>query len=327
MLVLLIFKERSDLNMAQKNLKTYLSLVLCTTFWGGAFVAAKVVVQELSPALAASIRFILATIVLIPVLLWKEGKNALVNVKELPILAAAGFTGIFLYNLFFFKGLLLTSAINGSLLVAAGPTITAVLAWVLIKEPLRKNQVIGLAISFAGVLTIISKGSLAALQTLTFNTGDIYIFLGVISWSLYTIVGKIATKRRSSLLTTTYACGLGGLFLSFFALPDFKSGTIGHLRPVTVFSLLFLAVCATAIAFILWYDGINKIGANRVSTFQNIVPLSSALLSIVFLGEKLHLYHGFGALGILLGVYIANNKATSEAQISSSGQPKIINSQ
>ena len=131
--------------------------------WGGAFVAAKMLVEELSPLSAASIRFIMATMVLAPVLFYVEGKKSLVKFKELPLLIGAALTGIFLYNICFFQGIKLTSAINGSLLVASGPTVTALLASLIIKEPLKSNQILGLFISFLGVLIIITKGSLAVL--------------------------------------------------------------------------------------------------------------------------------------------------------------------
>ena len=113
----------------QSNWLIYIKLLGTVFFWGGAFVAAKIAVQEFTPLVAATLRFIMAFMVLAPVLAWREGRGALVKIRDWPLLIAAAFTGIILYHLFFFQGLRLTSPIEGSLIVAACPAVTVAFSW------------------------------------------------------------------------------------------------------------------------------------------------------------------------------------------------------
>ena len=289
----------------------YVLLLVATTSWGASFVAARYAVQELHPLIAASWRFILAFIVLLPILIVKEGKSSLVSVRDLPLLFAASFTGIVLYNICFFTGLKTTYAINGSLIVATGPVFTALLSSWFLKERITIKHWLGVLLSISGVIVIISLGSIEVLLNLNFNNGDILIAFGVFNWSLYTIVGKFTGKKFSSLLTITYACGIGAVILTLLSIPHYRYLHVDAVSGGTIFSIAFLAIVASAMAFLFWYHGVKYLGASKVSVFQNVVPLTAAVFSIFILGEKLGYYHFTGGLLIFVGVYIANRKKSS----------------
>jgi len=107
----------------EQSVAIYAWLLLVPFFWGGAFVAAEHLVTELPPITAATLRFGLAGVILM-IIVFIQGKFDIGSVKKqwLPLLLMA-ITGIFGYNLFFFIGLNLTSAINGSLIVATSPVL------------------------------------------------------------------------------------------------------------------------------------------------------------------------------------------------------------
>lgn len=285
-----------------KNTGVYLLLILTTVIWGGTFVAAKVIVAGMHPLIAASTRFILAFLVLLPLMLFYEGANAKIRLRDIPILSALGATGIFLYNIFFFYGLQRTTAMNGSLLVAAGPAITAVFSALFLKEKLSLKQVLGFIISLVGVLVIVTKGSPGVLMKLQVNSGDLMLAVSTTSWSVYSILGKVAVGRFNPLISTTYAFGFGAVFLTLFAAPLWSKETFVQFTPVVIYCLLFLAVIASALCFVIWFRGIERIGASKAAIFQNIVPLSASTLAIILLGEELRAFHLIGAVFILGGV-------------------------
>lgn len=291
------------------DFKIYLKLIISAICWGGAFVAAKYVVLELPPSVAAALRFTLAFLVLLVFLIAKEGRNAWVHPKDWLLLWAAALTGIVFYNLFFFTGLIYTSPINGSLLVATGPVITTIISGLFLKEQINRRQILGLFLSIVGVIIIISRGSWDTLLKLSFNRGDLLIACAVIGWSLYTIIGKATAKHWSSLLSTTYACGLGALILWVVALPQLGQVEWQEVGMVTIGATAFLAIFASAIGFVFWYDGVGYIGASRAAIFQNLVPAFSALFSFILLNERILLFHWIGAASILYGVYLANKRA------------------
>ncbi len=279
-------------------------LLTSAVLWGGAWVAAKVVVAEIHPFVAGSIRFWIAFGILLP-LLWRQEGRIDVAWRDLPLLAFQGATGVFLYNVMFLKGMQITSPVNGSLIVAAGPVITALLSAALLRERVLVRQWAGFIVSLAGVLAIISHGSPSALWEIRFNAGDLMIVISTLSWSLYSVGGKAAMKRFSPLATTTLSCGLGAVMLTLVSIPHWSGLQPAQVSVSAWGSLAFLALLASALAFVLWFAGIQVVGASRAAIFQNVVPLSAAVLAMFFLAERLFPYHLWGGLLILSGVYLA----------------------
>ena len=107
----------------------YLKLVLTAIFWGGTFIAGRVVSQQVSPFSAAFFRFIMASLCLLLVIRLKEGRFPLPAKQQLFPLFLLGLTGIFAYNYFFFKGLKLVEAGRASVIVAQNPIVIALLQW------------------------------------------------------------------------------------------------------------------------------------------------------------------------------------------------------
>lgn len=277
--------------------------------------AAKVVVSELHSLVAASARFWLAFICLLPFMLWKEREGSKVSVRDLPILIFLGFTGVFLYNLLFFKGLQISDAMNGSLLVACGPVLTVVLSALVLKEKINLRQALGFAISLTGVVVIVTKGHPLSLLEWNVNPGDIMLTVSVLTWSLYSVGGKVIMKRLSPVVSTTYALGIGALMLTLASIGYVESVNISQVTYKTFLGLGYLAIIASALGFVLWFEGIKRVGAGRASIFQNIVPLSGAILAIFLLGEKLQPFHPLGGLLILGGVYLVNRQIVSKEKL------------
>lgn len=163
----------------------YLMLFLAPLFWGGAFVAAKYVVPELHPLVAASLRFLISFLVLLPVLLIREKGKALPAVRDWPLLVLLGLTGVFAYNAFFFYGIGSTAATDGALIVASSPILTALLSAIFLGERFTGRQVLGFILSILGVLNIVTKGDPAVLLTWDVNTGDLLFFGCALSWACY----------------------------------------------------------------------------------------------------------------------------------------------
>jgi len=294
-----------------RKLMDYFLLVITTVIWGGAFVAAKVVVASMHPLIAASTRFLLAFLVLAPIMVYQERENAKIHLRDVPMLAVLGATGVFIYFLLFFYGLQKTSATNGSLLIAAGPGITAVMSALFLKESLSLKQMLGFIVSLGGVVVILTSGSPEALLNLRFNSGDLMLLVSTISWSVNSVLGKVAVGRFTPLKSTTYSIGFGALFLTIFSAPYWSKETIGQITPLVVFCMLFLSMIASALCFALWFRSLKSIGASKASVFMNIVPLSAATLATLLLGEELKTFHLIGAVLVLGGATLVTGIFTT----------------
>lgn len=291
---------------------TYMKLIFTTFFWGGTFVAAKWAVQEAPPFHAASYRFAIATFTLFSLVAWQtwgrdgNGKFPVPRgSKEWLRLFLLGLTGIFLYNAIFFTGLKWTTAANGSLIVAINPMVTALLSALWLKETIRPIQGVGFALSFLGVITVISKGSWEALQQLSFNPGDLLLLGAPLSWAIYSILGKKVLGSFSPLVATAYAALFGALLLipaagleRVYGLGGADFSWIGWL------AILQLALLGTVMGFVWWYEGVKVIGAGRTSVFVNLVPVFGTLLAALFLGESILWPQMLGGMMVVGGVYL-----------------------
>ncbi|KAB0666006.1 EamA family transporter [Oryzomonas japonica] len=286
----------------------YFKLVLTTFFWGGTFVAARFAVHEAPPFFAASCRFAIAAVVLMALVArqaQRRGETVPVphSLREVLALSSLGLTGIFCYNAFFFSGLKLTGAANGSLIVAINPLLTAVLSAWWLRERIRPLQGVGLAVSLAGVGVIVTRGDLGVLRTLTFNHGDLLLLGAPLSWAAYSILGKRAMGTFSPLVATAYAALSGTLLLIPAAVLEALGGAGPHRFSILGWvAILQLALLGTVAGFVWWYEGVQALGASRAALFVNLVPVFGTLLAALLLGERLGWPQLWGGMLVIAGV-------------------------
>jgi len=289
--------------------RIYVKLVLTTFFWGGTFVAARFAVHEAPPFFAAGCRFAIAAAVLMALVARQARQRGETfplprNLREVLALSSLGLTGIFCYNAFFFSGLRLTGAANGSLIVAINPLLTAVLSAWWLRERIRPLQALGLAVSLAGVGVIVTRGDLGVLRTLSFNRGDLLLLGTPLSWAAYSILGKRAMGTFSPLVATAYAALSGALLLIPAAALEALGGAGPHRFSLLGWlAILQLALLGTVVGFVWWYEGVRALGASRAALFVNLVPVFGTLLAALMLGERLGWPQLWGGMLVIAGVF------------------------
>ena len=282
----------------------YFVLLLVPLFWGGAFAVTRHVVTELPPLATSAIRFILAGPVLAAILFYKGGWDWPAVRRNWVGLLCFGATGVFLFNLFFSIGLQHTSAINAALVVVVNPVLTALVAVVMLGEPWSWRLVAGVILSFFGVLITVARGSLAALQSLSFSTGDIILVGAIFSWTAYTTIGKIVMKKVPTLLATTVSTLMGAVMLIIASLFEGGWAKTGSLSGQVMLELFYLGIFATVVAFIIYNTGIKRIGASRASAYINLMPVNAIWIAAVFYGETVTVAHLTGAALIIGGLLL-----------------------
>lgn len=287
----------------------YIKLVWTTIFWGGTFVAARIVAQEMGPFSASFLRFLAASLFLVALTLRMEG--AFPRLRRHQILPAIllGMTGVFAYNIFFFLGMKTVSAGRASLIVASNPAFISLLSALLFRERLGSGKIAGIILCFCGALLVISRGDLLALFTGGIGWGELYIAGCVASWVAYTLIGKMIMRDVTPFAAVTCSCLIGAAAL---LLPALFEGVIGQAAGAgwTVWAgLLFLAFFGTVLGFIWYYQGIQSIGLSRASIFLNLVPVSGVFLGWLLLGEAINFSLLAGAALVIGGVFWTNRPA------------------
>ena len=284
----------------------YFKLLLTAFFWGGTFVAGRILKENVGPFSAAFLRFALAAGLLLVIVRKREGRfPRLVRSQWLPVLLL-GLTGVFAYNAFFFKGLQLINAGRASLVIATSPVLIALFSAWLYADKLSPVKIAGILQSVTGAMVVISRGSLAGILQGGVGFGELMIFGCVLSWVAYSLIGKTVMQTLSPLVATAYAAFFGMLFL---AIPAWVEGLPGDLLRYNLpewTAIVYLGVFGTVIGFVWYYEGIRQIGPLRAGLFINFVPVSAITLAFFILSEPVTISLLIGAGLVLTGVYLTN---------------------
>ncbi|GGJ79503.1 drug/metabolite transporter (DMT)-like permease [Anoxybacillus voinovskiensis] len=294
------------------NIKTYFLLFLTTTIWGGAFVAGKIATVSLHPISVAFFRFFGASLILFPLWRWKERHAPVPTKKDWGLLALLGLTGVFLYNVCFFIATKYAPIVKSSLVIAVNAPLITLFAALFLKEKITAKNIVGLVVALFGAVYIITNGHPSVLLELGVAPIDLVLIGACLSWSTYSVVGKVVMKKYSPLAATTYATGFGTLFLAPFALYYTTFASVKASGWEVWVSVLYVAVIVSVISFVWWYNGIQKVGASTSSIFINVMPISAAVMGTIFFNEQLTHVHIVGALfvfgGILFNMYNKQQK-------------------
>lgn len=287
--------------------KIYLLLVLTAILWGGNAIAVKSLLGEISPLMMIWVRFAAISVILLTIIFYREGKQAWPPRKHIPALIIMGLAGTLLNNGLQFTGLQYSTVINCTLIASLTPAMTALLTGIFLNEQLRKHQWAGIAISFLGTLFLIAHGSLANLQNLAFNQGDLLFVVAQFCWVFYSILGQKVMADMTPLATTAWA-GLTGTILTGITILCTGIGTPIELSYLGWSSMLYMVLGSGIVAFI-WYNvGVSVVGSNNAAIFLNIIPLAGMLLAVVLLHEHLGWQEIMGGLWIMFGVYITTHQ-------------------
>jgi len=287
-------------------LLTYASLVLTMLFWGGTFIAGRVLAGSVNPANAAFIRFAIATIALFFLTLLVDGKISLPPRKKWLPLVLLGLTGVFSYNVLFFSGLQHISAGRASLIIALNPLFITLFGFLFLREPLNSKQFLGILLSLAGAVVVISNGHPRELLTGSFGRGELAILGCVFSWVAYSLIGRSVLSSLSPLTSVFFSSLIGTFFLFIPAVGSGFTSIITNISLIHWLSLGYLGICGTALGFTMYYQAITKIGTTRAGVFINLVPLFSIILSSLLLDESIKKIVITGGIILLTGVTLTN---------------------
>jgi len=286
-----------------------LKLTMVAVFWGGAFIAGRILAQSLPIMTAAFGRIFIASILLVIVVIKIEGSLPRLNRKQIFLTAILGFTGVFINNICFFGALARVPAGRTSLFVSLTPIVIAILAGFFFSERLGVRRWIGILVALLGAIVVITRGDLVSGITdinQSIGLGELMMIGAVFSWAAYTLISREVIETLSPIVATTYSTLWGFFFLSIGALGEFKDIDWVLLDWRVWTSVFYLGAFGTVIAFIWFYEGIQAVGPSRTAIFSNLVPAFGVLFSVLLLGEPLLISMVVGGLITALGVSLVN---------------------
>jgi drug/metabolite transporter (DMT)-like permease len=223
---------------------------------------------------------------------------------RLLVLAGVGIAG---YNSLLYAAARSTAAINLTLVNTCLPLMTFIGAGLLLGEWPQRRAWWGLAVAGGGLLVLISKGSWASISGLAFSRGDLIMLLAVVDWALYSLL----LRRWSSHLQPIPPLALLGVLMLLgvplilpFYLVELAQGAHFSMRPQNLAAIGYTAIFASLLAYLAWNHAIRVLGAAKASLSNYLMPVFTAVLGWLLLGEGLQSYHWFGAALIFTGLLL-----------------------
>ncbi|MGG5254349.1 DMT family transporter [Neobacillus sp. SM06] len=283
-------------------------LLITSFFWGANFVFSKFLIGHASPITLTILRWIIAVLFLFPLVWKKEKKLSLPKESLLPLLLM-GLTGVVLFNIFQFLAIAGTSSINVSLISTMNPISIAIASAFLLHEKMSGKQMTAMAVSFFGVLVVLTKGDASKLFALRFNIGDLWMVTAVMIWGIYSICAKWAMKTVSPMAATFYSGLFGVLILLPFNLTNMQ---VENINLPFLSSLVYTGLISTVVCMLLWNMGVQKVGATNAGIFLNFNPVFTVMLAFLILNEKMNGAEWFGSAIVITGCYLFSRFASSK---------------
>ncbi len=283
----------------------HLIAILTVSIWGLTFIATKVLISYgLTPQEIFFYRFLIAYAGIWII----SPKRLFANRWKDEFWLMAG--GIFGGSLYFFTentALGITQASNVSFLICTAPLLTTILSLLFYKsEKATKGLIGGSLLALAGVGLVVFNGSVILKIS---PVGDLLTLLAALSWAFYSLIIRKMTGRYPTVFITRKIFFYGVLtILPAFLLHPLQPDLDILLQPIVLSNLLFLAVLASLICYVLWNVVLKQLGTVRASNYIYLNPLVTMVASMMILQEQITLFALIGAGCIVCGVYLAERK-------------------
>lgn len=286
---------------SHRDLLTDAGLLALAGIWGVNFSFIKVALDTLTPFAFNALRFPLASLVLLG-LLRARGPLGRPCRADLPRIVGLGLLGHVLYQVFFIVGVSLTSAGNSSLLLATTPVWTILLSVALGHERPPPQVWGGVFGTLAGIVLVVMGGEGLGEGALV---GDALMLLAAVGWSTYTVGSRTLVRRYGALPMTAWTLWVGtpGVFL--VGVPALARSRLGEVPPIGWAGVVYAGAFGIAVAYVLWYHGVRRLGNARTAVYSNLVPVVALAVAWAWLHERPTVLQLIGAAVIIGGLSLA----------------------
>ncbi len=287
--------------MNKSEVKNYILMFFAMTFWGASFVFIKIVYKYTGPITMIFSRLIIASIILMTIYVINK-KREKIDKKDYLLFFVMGFTEPFLYFIGEGYGMKYVSSTHASVIIATIPIFAMLASMVFYKEKVSLTNMLGVIISFSGILIMIGikvlneKGSIIGILLMFFA-----VFAAVANSLLIFRLGD----KYSSLTIITFQNLVGAfLFLPMFLFLEAGNFSYSMFNSEFIISILFLAIFPSVLSFLLYISVLKKIGVTKTSVFSNLIPIITGIFSFILLGSRFNLREVFGVLIVIAGLFL-----------------------
>lgn len=282
----------------------YLCLVLATILWASTFVALKIAFRTYDPMVVIFGRMLVAS--LCAVFFPFAFRNIGFRIKDLKFMIFLVVCEPCLYFVFEAKALVYTSASQAGMITTMMPLLTAIGAWLFLKEQISLKTCAGFAMAVAGALWL-SVASEASIHGPNPLLGNFLELMAMVCATGYALSLKKLTSRYSPLFLTFIQAFSGAVF--FFPALFLPSTTLPvHIEPVPLVAIFYLGSAVTLGAYGFYNFGVSRIPASQATAFINLIPVFTLIMSSIVLGERFTMVQYLASAMVFSGVILSQSR-------------------
>lgn len=285
--------------------KHLLLLLTLAAFWGGSFSFIRIAAPEFGPTPLMAVRVMIASLVLVVILLWKQGFSELFSdyKKLLLVLFSGVINQAIPFSLFAYAGLELSASIT-SVVNSATPIWSAIIAWFWFRVSLSWGQQLGLLISFLGVAVIASEGFVAQGNS---NQHVVSIVAVLVATLFYGVSANFIKRYLSGVSALSIAAGSmigASMVLVPFAFYYWPTESVSE---ASWYSAVILGIFCTAGSYLIFFNLLKEVGPTNTVSVTYLVPIFGVFWGVTFLDEAFSLFSILGSMAVLVGVLLVTN--------------------
>ena len=297
-----------------------LSPLAASCLWGGMYVVGKASFSSIPPITLGLLRLLVGGAVLwvaLQVCSRLQGMSSMRRKlssqewRRLPLLGACVAATIITQ----FVGTNLATAHDGALLTTTTPIFILPLAWLLLHERPGWRVLAGMLVALAGIVLVVELQQGSSSSVISWGQallGDSLLIVSAVLWALFTVLGTPLVRGSSALVVSTYATLWSLVFIAPFALWEMVHYPLTLPTLPSLGSVLYLGIGATALAWFLWYKGVERLPASVAAVFFFAQPVVGGLLSALFLHERLGMSFWLGGFVLAVGIVLASFSPVSK---------------
>ncbi|MEP1035396.1 DMT family transporter [Ekhidna sp.] len=283
------------------SIKTYSALTLVSLFYGVNYSILKIVVPEF----VGPYGFIVFRVLVASVVFWiiHSFNREKINWKKDGItLTLCALTGVAVNQLLFYKGISLTSAVNGSIIMTLTPVLVLIWAYLLIGEKITRAKVIGVILGLIGAIIILYQPD--ALLTTGDWRGDILVLINGASYACYLVLVKPLMKKYKPMTVVTWVFTIAIIFVVPVGISQAINVEFSSLPPKIWWSMGYAIIVVTVVVYFLNAWTLVKVNSSVVGAFIYLQPVFATITAILFFGEVFLLKHLVAATFVFTGVWL-----------------------
>jgi drug/metabolite transporter (DMT)-like permease len=286
--------------------------ILATIIWSGNFIVARGVIHQIPPFSLAFYRWLTASVIIFPLAVQKFKTEKTILLKHWKYLFFVALTGISLFNTLVYIAGHYSPAINLALIgTTSSPVFAIVLAAIFLKEKIRTLRILGLMICIAGILLLLSGGSVQKLIDFNFSAGDWWILGAALCFAIYNTLVRKKPVAITAVNFLFVVFTIGTLILLPFFIWELYNRNPVEWNSNLVFIVLYLGIGTSVVAYLLWNVAIGKLGSARTALFGNLIPIFSTLEAVWILDEEVTVIHIISGVIVIGGLAIANLRGSN----------------